>query len=175
MVDEEEQKETMQRELQSRVITYKALESNLTNFARQKDMLFSKLMEIQNTIASVEEINKSKSDVLFSVGSAAYSKGKPIDKNNLIIEIGAGVAVEKTIDEAKSILESRKKELEKAIENTQSEMNKIVSAMQQLEEDTQKILSGARPGAEREAAEDVEETEGAEEKFRVISNESEEP
>jgi len=78
-------------------------------------------------------------------------------------------------DEAKSILESRKKELEKAIENTQSEMNKIVSAMQQLEEDTQKILSGARPGAEREAAEDVEETEGAEEKFRVISNESEEP
>lgn len=156
----EEEKDALQKELQSRVVTFKALESNLANFARQKDLLTARLMEMQNTAISVEELHKSKSDTLFSVGSGAFVKGNPRDRDKIIIEIGAGIALEKTVDEAREILETRKKDIENAINNTHLEMNKIMIAMQKLENETRMILSGEMPIG----------SEGKDEKFKVISD-----
>jgi prefoldin alpha subunit len=133
-------KESIQRELQNKYVTYKTLEANLTNLNSQKEMLFSKLLEIQNTIVSIDELGKSSSDALFSLGSAAYAKGKPVDRNKVMVEIGAGVAIETPTAEAKKILEGRKKELEKSIETIQNEMNKAVAVMQRLEADVQQML-----------------------------------
>jgi len=94
-------------------------------------------------------------DVLFPLGSAAYTKGKVVDENNLIVEVGAGVALEKTADEANTILEKRKKELQDAMEVLQKDMQNIAATMQQIEADTQETISKAQTEKE---------------KFRVVSS-----
>lgn len=150
----------MQQELQNKYTTYKTLEANLANMNRQKELILSKLLEVQNTIISIDEMGKSESDVLFSIGSTAFAKGKPLDKNKVIVEVGAGIVLEKTVKEAKEILEARKSEIEKAVEGLQKEMERSAMIMQRLEADVQQMLMGAMsPGQQK----------GSDEKFRVIS------
>lgn len=160
MNDDRNLRENMQKEMQTKYMTYKTLEANLANLNRQKELLFSKLMEIQNTIVSIDEMGKGKSDTLFSVGSAAYVKGNAIDRNRVVVEIGAGVAVEKDAEDAKKTLERRKEEIEKSIESTQNEMGRILAMMQRLESEVQQMLVGAAQSARRPKDDD---------KFRVVS------
>lgn len=149
-----------EKELQAKLLVYRALESRMNTLAKQQNMFASKILEIQSTIESIDEIKKGEKeeakDILFPLGSAAYTKGTVADRNRLIVEVGAGVALEKTSDEAKMILEKRKKELEGAIEVLQKELQSISVMMQKIEFDTQGIIQQAQK-------------EGG--KFRVVSSE----
>ena len=133
-----------EKKLQEKMLAYRMLESRLGNIARQRDMIVSKMMEIQSTLMTIEEIEKGSEDVLFPVGSAAYIRGKPADKEKIIVEIGAGVVVEKTPAETKKLLEERKKELELAADSLGKEMQNIASSMQKIEADAQEMVIKAQ-------------------------------
>jgi prefoldin alpha subunit len=133
-----------EKKLQENMLAYRMLESRLGNIARQRDMIVSKIMEIQSTLITVEEIEKGSEDVLFPVGSAAYIRGKPADKEKIIVEIGAGVVMEKTLVETKKLLKDRKKELELAIDSLGKEMQNMASSMQKIEADAQEMVIKAQ-------------------------------
>ncbi len=153
-------KAEMEKELQEKLLAYRALEGRISSLAKQHDMFASKVLETQSTIDSINEINaqgkeaKGTKDILFPLGSAAYTRGTVADKDKLIVEVGAGVALEKTIDEGHAILEKRKKELEEAMGVLQKEMQNISGMMQKIETDAQQMVSKVQ----RE-----------EEKFKVVS------
>jgi len=155
----------VEKELQERLLAYRTLESRLNSLAKQQNMFASKILEIQSTIESIEEIRKGRKgekeerevkNILFPLGSAAYAKGTVADKNKLIVEVGAGVALEKTAEEGKTILEKRKKELESAMDVLQKDMQSIASTMRKIEVDAQAMVREAQKG---------------EEKFKVVSPE----
>lgn len=148
-----------ENQLKEKLMAYRALESRISTLAKQQNMFASKTLEIQSTIESIDEIkkgDKGTNDILFPLGSAAYTKGAVADKNKLIVEVGVGVALEKTSDEAKVILEKRKKELEQAIGLVQKEIQSISMMMQKIEADAQGIMYKAQKEAE---------------KFKVVSSE----
>jgi len=157
----------MEKELQEKLLAYRALEARVNSLAKQQSAFASKILEIQSTIESINEIKKGEKggkggkeakakDILFPLGSAAYTRGTVADKNKLIVEVGAGVALEKTADEAKEILEKRKKELEAAIDVLQKDMQSAASMMQKIEADAQEMVVKAQKEKE---------------KFRVVSSE----
>ena len=133
-----------EKKLQEKMLAYRMLESRLNNMAKQRDMIVSKIMEIHSTLMTVEEIEKGSEDVLFPIGSAAYIRGKPVDKEKIIVEIGAGVVMEKTPAEIKKLLEERKKELELATDSLGKEMQNIASSMQKIEADAQEMVIKAQ-------------------------------
>ncbi len=118
----------MEKDLQEKILTYRVLEARLDGLLKQRDALVARLIEMQGTIASVQEIEKSD-EVLFQIGSQAYTPGKAINKDNIIIEIGAGIALEKTAKEAKETLESRKKEMENFLSEMQGEIETISNTL----------------------------------------------
>jgi len=128
----------MQKELQEKIITYRVLEARLNSFLKQRDLITSKLLELQSTLASINEIEKSE-EVLFPLGSEAYTFGKIIEKNKIILEIGAGIALEKNIEESKDFLNKRKTELEDVLNETQRNVLEISSIMNQLGLEIQKL------------------------------------
>ena len=150
----------MEKELQEKLMAYRALEGRIDSLAKQHDMFASKVVETQSTIDSINEISiqgkgaEGTKDILFPLGSAAYTRGTVADKDKLIVEVGAGVALEKTAEEGKAILEKRKKELEEAMGVLRKEMQNISGMMQKIEADTQQMVSKVQ----RE-----------EEKFKVVS------
>ena len=133
-----------EKKLQEKMLAYRMLESRLNNMAKQRDMIISKMMEIQSTLMTVEEIERGSEDVLFPIGSAAYIRGKPTNKEKIIVEIGAGIVMEKTPTETKKLLEERKKELELAADSLGKEMQNIASSMQKIEADAQEMVIKAQ-------------------------------
>lgn len=128
-----------ERELQEKIVTYRILESRLDALIRQRDLLAKKIIEIQSTLASIDEIEKSKEGILFPIGGEAYTTGKVIDKEKLIVEIGANVALEKTVVEGKETLNKRRSELESALGEIQKEILRISAAIDQLGPEIQEL------------------------------------
>jgi len=145
----------IEKKLQEKVLTYRILENRLDSLVKQQNVFLSRAMEIENTIESIDEIKKEGKDLLFPIGAAAYARGDVTDKNKLIVEVGAGVLLEKTADEGKTILEKRKREIQNAVEALQQDLQNVSETMQKIETDTQKILGEAQK---------------KEEKFKVISD-----
>ena len=122
----------MERELQEKIITYRILESRIDALLKQREIIVSKLMELQTTLASMEEIEKDGEEILFPLGSEAYSFGKITNKKKMIVEIGARVALEKNVDEAREILNERKSEMENALNALQKDIMQISSGLEIL-------------------------------------------
>lgn len=127
------------KELQEKILTHRILEARLDSLLKQRDILASKLIEIQTTLKSVDEIQKSKGMVLFPIGSEAYTFGKVMDKKKLIVEIGANVALEKTVEAGKEILNRRKAEMENVLNTVQKNIFEISSSLGSLGPEIQEL------------------------------------
>ena len=141
MTEKDEQNEmNEQREFQEKVLAYRILESRLNSLAQQRELITNKLIEIQTTLNSIDEIEKSKEEVLFPLGSEAYAFGKVADKTKMIVEVGAGVALEKTVGEAKEILKSRMTDIENALTTVQRNMQEASESLEVLEPELQQMM-----------------------------------
>jgi len=121
----------MERELEERIVAYRILESRLDGLLKQRDMVVSKMIELDTTLKSMDDIEKSE-EVLFPLGSETYTFGKVIDKKRMIVEIGSGIVLEKTVEEAKEIMKKRRTELENILNNVQNEVMQVSSSLDVL-------------------------------------------
>jgi len=131
---------TDQKELQEKILTYRILQARLESVIKQRDLILNKIFELENTLAGLEEVEKTEEETLFPLGSDAYVFCKPTNKEKLIVEIGANIALEKTFEEGKGTLNKRKAELEKALTETQSEISQLSSAIQDLTPEIQDMI-----------------------------------
>jgi prefoldin alpha subunit len=119
-----------EKDLQSKILNYRILEARMEGLIKQREAIMSKISEIDSVIEGLGEISEKK-EVLFSIGGDAYVEGV-IKKDSILIDIGAGVLIEKTIEEGKEILNKRKKELDKAINDIENEIKNISIIMNEL-------------------------------------------
>jgi prefoldin alpha subunit len=127
-------------ELQSRI--------NLTNSA---------LTELRISSMTLEglETEKKDSQLFVPIGGGSYVKARLEAANTVVVGIGADVAVERTLKEAKEELETRIVELEKTREALGQQFNQVVERIQEnrakLEEITAKLREGEGQSGVREA------------------------
>jgi|YelNatPaOPRAMG01_1025707.scaffolds.fasta_scaffold13231_4 prefoldin alpha subunit len=127
------------KELQEKVLAHRILEVRLNALLKNRDQMVARLNEIENTIESINEIKKNDG-FLFPLGSDTYVFGNVTNKEKLVVEMGAGVAFEKTFDSAIEILKKKKSELEKLISETQEEISKTSLALEQIDSEIQKLV-----------------------------------
>jgi len=127
-------------ELQSRI--------NLTNSA------ITELRISSMTLEGLEE-EKKDSQLFVPIGGGSYVKARLETANKVVVGIGADVAVERTLKEAKEELETRIAELEKTREALVQQFNQVVERIQEnrdrLEEVTAKLREGEGQSGVREA------------------------
>jgi len=129
-----------QKDLQEKVLAYRILESRIDSLLKHREFLANKLVEVQTTLESIDEIEKSKEDILFPLGSAAYTFGRIVDNNKMIVEVGAGVALEKNLTEARDVLNERKNDVENALTTIQRNIQEASESLQVLEPEIQQII-----------------------------------
>ena len=83
---------------------------------------------------TIEQLQKTKekSDILIPLGGGTYLNGSIQDASKVLVDIGAGLVTEKTIDGAINKLEER-------IKTLQDKQEKIVSTVQKLQEESTKL------------------------------------
>ena len=135
-----------QRELQEKILTYRILQSRLDGLLKDRDLVANKIVELQTTITSIDEAKKSDGETLFPLGPEAYVSGKITNKEKVIVEIGANIALEKSFEEGKETLGKKKAELEKNLEDVQNEISEISSAIQELTPEIQAMIQSQQAG-----------------------------
>lgn len=99
-----------------------AYKRQMDTLSGQMQMVESKRMEINSTLEAMDSIrgNKAGTEILVHMGSNSFIRAELKENRRVVVGIGAGVSVEKTIDEAKVLLKSRYEELAKTLNRLQS-------------------------------------------------------
>ena len=121
-----------EKELQEKIELYRLLEARVNGMMKQRELVMNKMLEIKTTMGSLSEMEKSQGEILFPIGSEAWSSTKVLDKDRIIVEIGAGVAVEKSFAQAKDVLDKRIAELETAVEEINRELSLNAEKLEKL-------------------------------------------
>jgi prefoldin alpha subunit len=134
------------KELQEKILAHRLIEVRIEGLLRQRESLLKGLAEIEETIDGIEELKKKGEDVLFSLGSQTYIPSKIVEKNKMIVEIGANVAIEKDLEGGRKILEKRKEKIEKSIANIESAINQLSFGLRDLGKEIKEIINKRKVG-----------------------------
>ena len=128
------------------------LEETITELQSRIKMTNSAITELRVSNLTLEGLEKEKkgTQLFVPIGGGSYAKAKLETTKNVIVSIGADVAVEKTVKEAKVELEARIAEMENARELLGQQFKQVVDRIQQnrakMEEVTAKLKQGEQSG-----------------------------
>jgi prefoldin alpha subunit len=125
-----------QKEIQEKLVRYQILEGRIKVSLKRREMLIAKIVEVEITLNSIEEVEKNKeSEILLPLGSSVHIPGVLKDVKRMIVEIGADVAIEKDIESTKKILEKRKDLMNNGLQSMEIEITNITNELLRLEQE----------------------------------------
>jgi prefoldin alpha subunit len=108
------------------------LETYFADLSQREGTLYSILREAISAIASIKSLNqKSDSEALVPIGMGTFVKTKISSSDNIVLNIGAGISLEKDSTSAINYLEARIKEIEVAIQDTSAKKNDAAAQLEQ--------------------------------------------
>ena len=107
-------------------------ESYFAELSQRENSLLNVFKDATSAIESINGIGKkSESDTLIPIGMGTFIKTKISSGEKIVLNVGAGVAIEKDKDSAINFLESRIKEIEVALQDTATKKQDVASKLEQ--------------------------------------------
>ncbi len=102
---------------------------------QQLDLISSVITEYSLSRAALEEVRKreGKGETLIHIGAGNYITAELKGVKTVVVGMGAGVSVEKSIDDAISGIDGRVKEAQERLVALQNQFVQISTRMQQLQ------------------------------------------
>ena len=117
------------------------LETYFTDLSQREGTLLSVLREAISAIESIKSLRqKPNSDTLVPIGMGTYVQTKILSDDKIVLNIGAGIAVEKTYDSTINYLEARIKEIEIALQDTSAKKQEAVARLEQGKEQMNHLM-----------------------------------
>ena len=116
-----------EEELRRLSMEMRYLEQTADALQQRISMVNAALTDINYANMTLDGIEKEKenSEMLIPIGGSSYVKVKLADTNKVIIGMGSGVSVEKTLPEAKITLKERLDELGKTMQSAQQQFSQV--------------------------------------------------
>ena len=123
-------------------------EQTAESLQQRLSMLNAGLTDLTYANMTLENIEREKenSQMLVPIGGSSYLSVKLADANKVIIGLGAGVSIEKTLPEAKVIVKERIEELQKTQVSAQQQLGQIAERINQDRNRMESLLAGIREG-----------------------------
>jgi prefoldin alpha subunit len=99
---------------------------------QQIQSMQSSSLEIATAIEALQNVKKVKGDALVPIGAGVYFSCPKPDFERVVMNIGAGVMVQKKPDEALGVLLDRQKKMTDAMKSAQEDMAQVISAIEDL-------------------------------------------
>jgi prefoldin alpha subunit len=132
------------------------LESTAEAIQSRINFVNAALTELNYARMNLEGLEKEQveTSLLIPIGGGSYIKAKIESVDKVVVGVGAGVAVEKTLKEAKETLSKRIEELEKLLKRLQQQLTQVAQRIQEgrakLEEISERIAR-RQPSSVRKA------------------------
>ena len=117
------------------------LENMFAELSQKENSIVNIIRDANSAVKSIQEIKENPdSESLVPVGMGTFIKAKTIPNEKVVINVGSGVAIEKDHDSALNFLESKIKELELALQETNSQRQQIATNIEQGKQQMQQIM-----------------------------------
>ena len=120
------------------------LEGYLTDLSQKESSL---LHIVREAISATESIKNSKiksdSEALVPIGMGTYMKAKILPNQKVILNIGAGAAIEKDQESAVNWIESRIKEFEIALQETNAQKQQVIANLESGKQQMNQLMQQA--------------------------------
>ena len=121
------------------------MEGYLSELTQKESTIVSIIREASSAIQSLKIIDdKMDNETLVPVGLGTFVKTKIVPNEKLILNIGAGIAVEKDKDSAINFLELRLKEMQVALQETSNQKQQISASLEQGKQQMEQMLAASR-------------------------------
>ena len=117
------------------------LENMFAELSQKENSIVNIIRDANSAIKSIQELKANPdTETLVPVGMGTFIKTKPKSDEKIVVNVGAGVAIEKDHDSALNYLESKIKELEVALQETNSQRQQIAANIEQGKQQMQQIM-----------------------------------
>ena len=135
--------EENKEQLQKKFMEYQMLEQQLKQFKEQLEAVDKQLDSLQEVKGALDELStvKEGTDILIPVSSGIFLKAKASSTDKVLVNVGAETTVEKTLPEAKGLLEDQEKELVNFKQGLTSNLETMGVHMEKLQTELQQMVT----------------------------------
>ena len=133
---------TKEEEITRNLTLIEYYKQQLESIDMQLQYLQSTLADYQRAKITVGELHSvdENSEILIPIGAGTFVNGSLKNKSNVLIGVGAGIVIEKKVDEAVIKLEERIKRIQENLEKMISLGQRIQSDAEELSQKTQQMM-----------------------------------
>lgn len=123
--------ENKEEELRKLSVEMRFLEETAEAIQSRINMVNAVITDLTYASMALEGLEKEKenSELLVPIGGNSYIRTKLENPDKVIVGMGAGISVEKTLQEAKEILQKRQENMEKTRLSLQQQLAQIAERM----------------------------------------------
>ena len=135
-----------EEELRKLSVEMRLLEQTAETLQSRISMLSAAITDLTYANMTLEGVEKEKenAELFVPIGGSSYVKVKLANPDKVVVGVGAGVSVEKPLQEAKSMLKERLDELEKNMRSVQQQFAQIAERIDTGRNRLEKLLSTLR-------------------------------
>ncbi len=126
-----------EKEMQEKYFEMQLIGQQMKQLQQQAIAIESQIAELEISIEGIKSVGKTGVDesVMFPVAPGIFLRGELKDNKKCIVNVGAGTAVEKTIDDAAEMLKSQKLELARFREEVFKNLQMLERRAMEIEEE----------------------------------------
>ncbi|HUL61906.1 MAG TPA: prefoldin subunit alpha [Methanocella sp.] len=122
------------------VADMQAYQQRLDLLQQQANLVQVSIEDVDNALKALAALEGQEAghEMLVSVGAGSFVHATVARPGSVLVGLGAGVSVERTVADAKAIFQSRRTELEKVLAETSGAANKVAGELMRLQQEAQK-------------------------------------
>ena len=137
-----------EEELRKLSVEMRFLEQTAETLQQRMSMMNAAITDLTYANMTLEGIEQEKenAELLVPIGGSSYVKVKLANPDKVVVGMGAGVSIEKTLPEAKAIVKERLEELEKTMRSAQQQFAQVAERVNAGRNRLESLLSTVREG-----------------------------
>ncbi|MFC1774897.1 prefoldin subunit alpha [Nanoarchaeota archaeon] len=131
----------MKDEVKQSLVQLQMLHGNIKQVKENMDLLEKQVSELSAVVESLKEFNSLKegNEILVQLAGGIFTTAKLVDPQNLKVNVGSGVVVEKSVDDTKGIIESQVADLQKVQLDLHAQLHGLVQEFEKLQGEVQDV------------------------------------
>ena len=137
-----------EEDLRKLSIEMRYLEQTAETLQQRISIMNAAMTDLTYANMSLYELEKEKenAELLVPIGGGSYVKVKLANADTVVVGIGSGVSIEKTLPEAKAIVKERLSELEKTLTSAQQQLAQVAQRINASRKRLESLLATVREG-----------------------------
>jgi prefoldin alpha subunit len=137
-----------EEELRRLSVEMRYLEQTAETLQQRMSMINAALTDLTYANATLDglETEKENTEMLVPIGGSSYMKVKLASPDKVIVGLGAGISVEKTLADAKLTLKERLEDLEKTMNSAQQQFSQVAERINSGRSRLESLLATVREG-----------------------------